>query len=164
VALLGVPLVAATATVVLTAVPAHAALAYQGTFTIKDFTTGQCVQVENNGTTDKTPIVRTTCDGSAAQRWAIYLETSLHVYWILAYGGQQPLNKCMDKGDSDHIWIFGCHGGSQQRWDLIPNTTDAQPIRSLWNTSLCLFPSPTLVLAPCTDVTRLKAYLNLIPA
>lgn len=113
-AFLGVPLAAAGAVVVLTATPAHAALIYQGTFTLQ--AGGGCAQVENNGVTNRTPIQLASCNGSAAQRWAVYLTLDQGNLWILAYGGAQPLNKCMDKGGAVHMWIYGCHGGSQQRW------------------------------------------------
>lgn len=171
-ALLGVPLVAAGATVVLTAAPAHAALVYQGTFTLRTSTgttSEKCLQVQNNGRTSGTPIVEGICNGGAAQRWAIFLATDRNDYWILAYGGEQPLNMCLDKGDSDHIWIRACFGGSEQRWDLRPNTTDPQMIRSLWNTSECIAThtgdGTKIGLFPCfVDFQAAATRFGLIPA
>jgi hypothetical protein len=124
-------LVASAAIVALNATPAHAALIFQGTFALTNGS--DCATVQNNGTTDQTPIQLLPCNGSNSQRWAIYLATDTNLYWILAYGGAQPLNKCMDRGDFpllDHMWIYGCHGGTQQRWSLNPTTSSPQWIRS----------------------------------
>jgi hypothetical protein len=126
-AYLSIPLVAASAVVVLTATPAQAAT-YQGTFRISSGFS--CLEVYGGGTGDGTPIVQEPCDSSNNQRWAIYLDEGRNVYWIIAYGGAWPLNKCMDGPDSSsrvHIW--GCHGGHQQRWLLSINTTTVQEIR-----------------------------------
>jgi hypothetical protein len=102
-----------TAVAVLTATPAQAALVYQGTFTIQFQFVG-CAQVENNGTTNRTPIQLRPCTGIPAQRWARYLATDQNNLWFLAYDGVH--NLCMDRGGAAHVWIYGCHGGSQQRW------------------------------------------------
>jgi len=120
IAFLGVPLVAASAAVVLTATPAQAALIYEGTFTIESVY--GCIEVKDSGTANRTPIQTATCNGADNQRWAIFLDTGRNVRWILAYGGQYPLNKCMDAPDSSDpvtpMHIYGCHGGHQQRFNL----------------------------------------------
>ncbi|GIH02489.1 hypothetical protein Rhe02_05560 [Rhizocola hellebori] len=150
-ALLSIPLLAASLTVATTAAPAHAALDYQGTFTLQ--TAGGCAQVQNNGRTAKTPIQLGTCDGSAAQRWAIFKEDgSFPRYWILAYGGEQPLNMCMDKG-SQHMWIYNCNGSYHQKWSRADSSfATAQWIRSEWDVFKCAGFKPgssTLALRDC---------------
>lgn len=118
--ILSVPLLAVSAAVVLTATPAHAALLYQGTFRIA---TGagiaNCLEVYAASEADRAPVILGPCDTGENQRWAIFRDTDRGVYWISAYGGRQPLNKCMDGPDSAPVvHIFGCHGGHQQRWLL----------------------------------------------
>ena len=97
---LGVPLAAASAVVVLTAAPAHAgALTYHGTFRFSNGTS--CLEVQSAGRTDRTRIIAGSCDAEPNERWAIFRDEDRAVYWILAYGGEWPLNKCMDGPDSD---------------------------------------------------------------
>src|SRR5688572_8674066 len=110
-AVLSISLVAAGAAVALSATPAHAALNYQGTFTIRD-QSGQCVGLQNNGTARQTAILTQVCNGTSGQRWAIYLATDQNNFWILAHGGVQPLNMCMDSngipGNMRNMWIWNC--------------------------------------------------------
>ena len=118
-AFVGVPLATAGAVVVLTAAPAQAGpLTYHGTFRFSSGTS--CLEVQSSGRTDRTRIIAGRCDAGANERWAIFRDVDRAVYWILAYGGEWPLNKCMDGPDSDSqiLHIYGCHGGHQQRWLL----------------------------------------------
>jgi hypothetical protein len=118
-AFLGVPLAVAGAVVVLAATPAQAgALTYHGTFRFSSGTS--CLEVRGAGRTDRTPIIAGLCEANPNERWAIFRDVDRGVYWILAYGGEWPLNKCMDGPDSNPaiLHIYGCHGGHQQRWQL----------------------------------------------
>src|SRR5262245_8443615 len=129
-AVLSMALVATGGTVVLSAGPAHAALVFHGTFTIRS-QSGECVGLQNNGTSRQTGIVLQGCDGSSGQRWAIFLATDQNNFWILAHGGAQPLNMCMDVNppiNSRNMWIWNCNGGRNQRFNLTPSTTGPQPI------------------------------------
>ena len=118
-AFIGVPPAAASVVVVLTAAPAQAgALTYHGTFR---FSNGaSCLEVEGAGRTDRTRVIAGFCNAEADERWVIFRDEDRAVYWILAYGGEWPLNKCLDGPDSDAriVHIYGCHGGHQQRWLL----------------------------------------------
>lgn len=127
VALLSV-LVTAGAAIVLTAAPASAAFVFQGTFRISNGSS--CLEVYGSQKGDRVPVIQGPCDSGANQRWSIYLLTDQNNYQFNAFGGEQPLNQCMDGPDgSQYIHTFGCHGGHQQRWNLSINTSFSQPIR-----------------------------------
>jgi hypothetical protein len=156
---------------VFAASPAQAALVYKGTFTIRTDANQQCAGVQNNGTTNKTPIQLQPCTAADNQRWAVFLAgqtAGIDYYWILAYGGAYPLNQCMDRGDSpglDHMWIYGCHGGEQQRWGL---TLASGPITnvSLRPSGYCVdlkTNSTTLAIKPCSVFTASQSW-TFVPA
>jgi hypothetical protein len=129
--LVGLALVAAGTTVGFSAAPAQAALSYQGTFTIRTPFTNECAGTQNNGTARQTLITVQACDGSSGQRWAIFLDTGANKYWILAHGGAQPLNMCMDTNypiNQNNMWIWNCNGGRNQQFSLTPGWPTPQKI------------------------------------
>lgn len=143
-ACLGIPLFVASALVTMSAVPAQAALALEGTFRIvPDGPIQRCIEVQNSGTADRTPIVVGTCDGAANEVWKIVRDTGRNVLWIQAYNGAFPLNKCMDAPDNQvEMHIFGCHGGHEQRWRLTIDTTIGQQIHQADNNNWCITARP----------------------
>jgi hypothetical protein len=112
---------AAGVAVVLPSTPAQAAYVYQGTYTIR-WTTNQCLTVAGGGRTNETPVGLGSCAPPIAvganQRWAIY-RTDTNIYQINAYGGEWPLNMCLDGADHNiFMTIYGCHGHHQQRFTI----------------------------------------------
>lgn len=164
IALFGVSLLAAGTAVVLTGAPAQAAFVYKGTFRISSGLS--CLEVHGDNTADRTPIILGPCDSGNNQRWAIFLLTDQNNYQIMAYGGAFPLNKCMDGPNSSSVvHIFGCHGGSQQRWTLPISTTSSQQIRQAGtNECLGIIGGPFLITAAQLSCGAIGTTWNLVPA
>lgn len=119
-ALLGALVLSAVA-VVLPGTPAQAVYISQGTFQIKASDQETCFAVVDNRRDNGALVQLAACNSTAAnQRWRIYqLDPNVRVYQINAYDGEWPLNKCLDLPESNtNVTIYGCHGGSQQRFDL----------------------------------------------
>ena len=133
--LLAVPLAAVLGAVLLTGAPAQASYTYQGLFYISDGSF--CLGTLGGGTANQTPIVLGSCGPASYTQWSIFWVSDGY-YQLQPHNAEYPINKCMDTPDSNPVvYIYGCHGGHQQRWSLNPNTSDFQQIRQV-GTNNCL--------------------------
>jgi hypothetical protein len=78
---------------------------------------GKCLATRDNGTTDGTPVVIATCDGSTAQRWTVAAGNTLRIN-----------GKCLDvtgRGTADGalVELWTCNGGTNQQWTVGANTS-----------------------------------------
>jgi O-glycosyl hydrolase len=87
-----------------------------GTGPIRSGLAGKCLAAKGNATTSGTPVVLTTCDGSAGQNWTVSGST-------LLLGG-----KCLDvtgRGTANGtlVELWTCNGGSNQQWTTGANSS-----------------------------------------
>jgi O-glycosyl hydrolase len=80
-----------------------------GTGPIRSGLAGKCLAAKGNATADGSPVVLSTCDGSAAQNWTLRGPA-------IQLGG-----KCLDvtgKGTADGtlVELWTCNGGTNQQW------------------------------------------------
>ncbi|GIJ67955.1 ricin-type beta-trefoil lectin domain protein [Virgisporangium ochraceum] len=76
----------------------------------------KCLDVENDGTDDGTPIQIYDCNGSDAQRWTFGVDGTLRAF-----------GKCLDvqfdgTENGTPVWLWECNGSVAQEWQAVGNT------------------------------------------
>ena len=87
-----------------------------GTGPIRSGIAGKCLAAQGNGSADGTPVVITTCDGSAAQNWTV------------SGSALQLSGKCLDvtgraTADGSLVELWTCNGGTNQQWSTGANSS-----------------------------------------
>jgi ricin-type beta-trefoil lectin protein/glycosyl hydrolase family 59 (putative galactocerebrosidase) len=81
-----------------------------GTGPIRSGLAGKCLAAKGNATTNGTPVVLTTCDGSAAESWTVSGPAIQLGGKCLDVTGQGTANGAL-------VELWTCNGGSNQQWN-----------------------------------------------